>query len=473
MRPTRGSTRSLRPERLAAVCIFGALFAACDTVTPTPTPDDEPPGEGSPDPLPPGGGPWAFVATFDGDPAGPSQQPIPPEFDFSVTHRTHPRNHDPLFDPFPADHGMDCGGPTPSLDPVPQHPVVTSHRTSGRRPDASFFVCRGHLMSSMGDVEGYSVSAFWPRQEFDFADGGVLEFDVNLTAAARSWWEIVIVPRDQLRVGAARVWLPIDETYPEDRILLDFNGGKRRLEVGTADVDPLGWIAGESDWASWADLHPDDPANSDRRIRRRMRLEVTETSLTWSIDRGDGSMDSLAVALPDGLPFTRGLVVFKTHAYTPRKDGNLDTYTFHWDNLRFTGPVVGRYESFETEELVYLQSNGNRAIGERRSVSIDLPALGAGAGPPVLFGQVHNAMRGQVRLKINGGEERVVDPFEETGHNCNAPGWTSFRVPLTVGDLKVGPNTFEWIIGPRPSCVADWVWDGFSIKGLEVQSLLH
>ena len=35
-------------------------------------------------------------------------------------------------------------------------------------------------MLSMGEVEGYSVTSFWPRQEFDFANGGVLAFDVNV-----------------------------------------------------------------------------------------------------------------------------------------------------------------------------------------------------------------------------------------------------------------------------------------------------
>lgn len=453
-----------RTSPILTTLLLVSAGAGCETISP--------PGDGIDDPQPPElpgdgtGGPWAFEATFEGDPAGPSQQAIPEIFDFSVTHRTHPRDHAPSFEPFPADHDMQCAGPNPSLDPLPQHAVVTSHLSSGRRPDASFFICRDHLMSSMGDVEGYSVSAFWPRQEFDFSAGGVLEFDVNLTSAARSWWEVVIVPREQLRVGAARVWLPIDETYPSERILLDFSGGKRRLEVGTGGIDPEGWIGSASDWASWADLHPNDPGVSDRRVRRRMRLEISDQYLVWSIAQADGTLDSLTLDLPSGLPFDRGLVVFKTHAYTPRKDGNLDSYTFHWDNIRFSGPVVGRYESFETEELIYLQANGSRAIGDRREARIDLPRVGSS---PVLFGQVHSPMDGQVRLRVNGGPVRTIDALAGTGNPCHASGWTSFRVPLEPADLVVGENTFEWIIGPRSPCVPDWVWDGFSIKGLEVQ----
>ena len=75
----------------------------------------------------------------------------------------------------------------------------------------------------------------------------------------------------------------------------------------------------------------------------------------------------LLYAVPGGLPFSQGLVVFKTHAYTPEKDGNVNAYTFHWDNIRFTGPVIGRYESFEANDVVYLQDNGDREIGEQES----------------------------------------------------------------------------------------------------------
>ena len=34
----------------------------------------------------------------------------------------------------------------------------------------------------------------------------------------------------------------------------------------------------------------------------------------------------------------------------------------------------------------------------------------------------------------------------------------------------VGDNTLRWTIGPRPACAAgQWWWDGFSVKGVEIQ----
>ncbi|MEZ5286856.1 MAG: hypothetical protein R2712_19015 [Vicinamibacterales bacterium] len=338
---------------------------------------------------------WAFEETFDGlNPASPSQSMLPRTFDYVVTHRTHPSTPDGVdaagsYGTFLADHGPDCGAPDA------QHTVAgTTHRSNTAAPDPSFFICRDHMMSSMGDVEGYSVSAFYPRQEFDFAAGGVLEWDVNLnTPHARSWWEIMITPRSELQLGAARDWLPIDETYPADRIVLVFSDrSSREVEVGRGAIPPGGVTASGGDWAGWDVRNPGDPALTDRRIRRRMRLELTAGTLRWSIQRADGSWDALSVPLPAGLPFTRGLVAFKTHAYTPQKDGNRHLYTYHWDNIRFSGPRLEPFVGYEAGGVVNLESNGSTPIGTTRTQPLELPRVGAA---PVLIGQTHGGLVGR------------------------------------------------------------------------------
>jgi hypothetical protein len=412
---------------------------------------------------------WAFEETFDYNPASPSQALLPSNFDFAVTHRTHPKEHFHAFDSYLADHGNDCSGPDPSISPLPQHLVTTSHFSNGASPDESFFICKNHMMSSMGHVAGYSVTAFWPRQEFNFNNGGILEFDVNINDNhPRSWFEIMIVPRSQLKVGAAPENLPIDETYPEDRIVLQyFYNNKRTIHVGTGAIDPDGVIVKESDSnaAVWRIKYPNDPANDDRRIRRTMRIVLEENKITWSIEKEDGSFDNLVASIPGGLPFTQGLVVFKTHAYTPEKDGNYDNYTFHWDNIRFSGLVVGLYENFEADDIVYLQTNGDRQIGEQETITINLPHIG---NNPVLFGQVHSPKEGQVLLSVNGRPDIVVSPYNYY-FSCSSSGWNSFQLPIDPDWLVVGANTFTWTIGPRPNCAEDWLWDGFSVMGLEVQ----
>ena len=460
-------THDRRPRLRLALLAF-ALIVPLLVVAPSAT------GEAQESPAA-----WALYETFDGDPAAPSQAMLPDTFDYVVTHRTHPQEHFTRLMQFPADHGDNCAGPNPEVSPLPTHIVTTDQLGSGAAPDESFFICKNHMMSSMGDVGPYSISAFWPRQEFNFTDGGVLEFEVNMNAGHRnrSWWEIMIVPRDQLRVASGPLDSAIDETYPADRIVLDFRRQVRRVKVGADVVAPNGWIANERqwnqwDWAWWSDLYPDDPALADRRVRRTMRVQFLADQIVWGIETEDGSFDEFVVDVPGGMPFDQGLVVFKTHAYTPNKDGNTDTFTFHWDNIGFDGPVVGRYDVAHASDVVYLQRNGHRPVGDTQTVTVDLTE-DAIANNPVLFGQVHQHKHGQVLLSINGGPNLTVDPYEFDPDGCpngQWNDWRSFRMPLDPAMLQPGTNTLTWTVGPRPACAdGSSLWDGFSVKSLQVQ----
>ena len=421
---------------------------------------------------------WALEETFDGDPPAPSQDLLPRNFDYVATHRQHPQEQFTRDYPaFPADHSEDCTGPDPNLSPLPQHSVITRQDSNGTSPDKSFYICKNHMMSAMGEVAWYSNSSFWPRQEFDFSDGGILEFEVsmNLGHGQRVWWEVLIAPRDQMRAGTASPESAIDERYPADRIVLNFSELVRHIRVGSGALDPEGWQVDERqfgpfDWSYWNALHPDDPALSDRRIRRTMRISLDNDQIIWAIEMADGNFDEYIVPLPEGLPFTRGLVMFKTHAYTPTGHGNFDTYTFHWDNIRFDGPSVGHYHAYPADDVVYLQANGNRPIGDTETVRITLPEIGPN---PVLFGQLHGSLRGQVRLSINDLPDVEIIPYEYTLDNC-ASGewrdWKSFRLELDPAWLQVGENTLTWRVGPRPDCAVnpDW-WNGYSAKFLQIQ----
>lgn len=423
---------------------------------------------------------WALEETFDGNPDAPSQSLLPASFDYVATHRTHPQEHfTKVFDPFLADHALDCTGPNPDISPLPQHLIDTSQSSDGSQPDKSFFICRNHMMSAMGQVGPYSSTAFWPRQAFDFSNGGILEFDVNINLGhgQRNWWEILITPREQLRVGSAGPSSAIDERYPRDRIVLDFNELIRHIRVGRDELDPNGWDVderqfGQFDFLRWNNLHPDDPALTDRRIRRKMRISLNDDQIIWAIEMEDGNFDEFAVDLPNGLPFTQGLVLFKTHAYTPvQSAGNVDTYTFHWDNIRFDGPVTGRYQTYVADDVVYLQRNGNRPIGDTVTVNVELPAVGEN---PVLFGQLHQPLNGQVMLSVNGSPDVEVNPYDYPEQNCVSGqwrDWMSFRLPLNPELLVAGNNTLTWRVGDRPACAqgrGDW-WDGFSAKFIQIQ----
>ena len=253
--------------------------------------------------------------------------------------------------------------------------------------------------------------------------------------------------------------------------MLVFQDSKRTIQVGRGALDPDGVLLDASEDYGWEQNHPGDIANVDRRVRRKMRVVMDDGRLIWSIETANGSFDSYQVDVPGGLPFTRGLVIFKTHAYTPEKEGNFDAYTFHWDNIRFSGPEVGRYEVYEASKPVSLETNGNRPIGDRQTIAIELPESPVNLGHgPMLFGQIHSALRGQVMLSINGRTPIAVHPYSYSENDCTTEDWHSFRLPLDASLLRSGDNTFTWIVGPRPACAgSDWPWDGFSVKGLEIQ----
>ena len=420
---------------------------------------------------------WAFEETFDGlNPSSPSQDLLPRTFDYSVTHRNHPSHPEGPFgedvdhwSEYPADHGMDCSAPPT------QHPVKwTTHTSNNSSPDKSFFICNNHMMSSMGQVDGYSVTNFWPKQEFDFSQGtGVLEFDVNINPAGRFWKEILIAPKEEMKIAPAEDWLPIDETYPKNRIVFTLSDKSARdIKVGTGALAPNGWLTrsdgccGFTEWAyDWIG-GPNDPALTDRRIRRKNRIEITNNSISWGIQKADGTFHTIKADFPQGIPFKRGLVMFKTHSYTPDKADNFNLFTVHWDNIRFNGPKLPPYENFEIGEIVNLEANGNVPIGSTKTVSLDLPKVGPN---PAIFAQIQQPNKGQVLLSINGNPNLSLTDKMDLIDNCNAGGWTSVRVPVDPTQLKVGTNTFKWTVGPRPSCVSSWTWDGFAVKDFEVQ----
>ena len=421
----------------------------------------------------------AYEQTFDGDPGAPSQALLPSSMDFVATHRTHPQEQfTKAYTPYLADHGDDCAGPNPDVVPLPQHYVYTRQDSDGANPDQSFFICKNHMMTALGEVDPYSNSAFWPKQEFDFSDGGTLMFDVNINLGfgQRVWWEVMITPRDQLKAGAAPLQSAVDETYPLDRIVLQFREGVRAIRVGSDALAPDGWLVDERhfyqyDFAYWKDLHPLDPALNDRRIRRTMRVRLEDNRITWGIETEGGTFDEFTVDIAEGLPFDRGLVIFKTHAYTPVFHNNFDSYTFHWDNIRFDGPVVGRYEAYPADNVVYLQRNGDRPLDDTQTVNIDLPNVGRN---PVLFGQVNAMLPGQALVSINGSPEQAIVPYQFADGQCSSGewrDWTSFRMALDPQWLQPGVNTLRWRVGPRPACASgqpNW-WNGYSVKFLQIQ----
>lgn len=218
-----------------------------------------------------------------------------------------------------ADHDMTCGDPS------------TQRTVSGANPASSFYVCRDHLMTAVGDWSGYSVAWFTPDQTFSTERS--VSWDVNVTdLKARQWWEVTIVPAGfnsgvpSCPQCSATTWLPTGlPNYPAQSVVIGNGpfGGSFKVLSDRDDIGPLAWrgICGQ--------FAVDSTACASKTIRR-----------TFSItDNDDGTLTlsafnrvwTFAGSFPDEFN-----VVFKDHNYTPDKDGRPVGYTWHWDNIAIT-----------------------------------------------------------------------------------------------------------------------------------------
>jgi hypothetical protein len=220
-----------------------------------------------------------------------------------------------------GDHDLNCGGPD-------------TQRTIRRsNPSESFYTCRDHMMTSIGDTSGYSTGWFAPKQTF--ASGTQVSWDVNVTdLGARQWWEVSIVPASfNSGVPSCPQCSVVDWLSPSPSGLPAYPAGSVVVGKGpfgnNFSVHANGKTFNPSDWQKvcgdpWA-LDPEGCAS--KAIRRTFTIRDNgNNTLTLS---AFGKSYTFAGSFPSG-GFN---VVFKDHNYTPDKDGVPVGHTWHWDNI--------------------------------------------------------------------------------------------------------------------------------------------
>jgi hypothetical protein len=195
---------------------------------------------------------------------------------------------------------------------------------------------KAHLMTTMADVDGYSVVWFKPAVTFTDAAHNTVSWDVNVTdLGGRQWWEVAIVPTSAPDVTAHRdvADIPNLPVYPAGSVVVgngpfggEFNiwaANDQRVYDNTfcnrvdrpSSIDPEGC----QDRAKRRTFTVTD--NDNNTVTVTMKTEEGVQLGTWTVP-GD---------FPDDYK-----VVFKDHNYTPSKDFNgiqPIRYTWHWDNL--------------------------------------------------------------------------------------------------------------------------------------------
>lgn len=215
-----------------------------------------------------------------------------------------------------GDHDLNCGTPDTQR---------TIHRDE---VSESFFLCRDHLMTSIGDTDGYSTGWFSPRQTF--TSETAVTWDVNVTdLGSRQWWEMSIIP-ESFESGVPACphcsvisWLSPSPSglpaYPAGSVVV--GNTSRGFNVSTDGVDRK-----VQEFYEICMLDPEGCASKS--IRRPFSV----------IDNQDGTLTVefggfVTYTVPGSFPTDGFRVVFKDHNYTPDKDGLPVGYTWHWDSI--------------------------------------------------------------------------------------------------------------------------------------------
>ncbi len=216
-----------------------------------------------------------------------------------------------------ADHDLACGTPDTQRS-------VTSSREDFAT-DQLVYLCRDHLMTTMGDVDGYSIVWFSPDRVFDSAEFSTVSWDVNVTdLLKRQWWEVSIVPAGT-EFLATTDWLAdvanIGRYHP-DAIVVGNGpfGGNVNLSVNGVD-GYSGWQPVCGEWG----MDPEGCAS--KKIRRSFSVADNNNG-TVTVNFGGMFTRTVPGQLPSSFQ-----VYFKDHNYTPDKDGQPTGHTWHWDNI--------------------------------------------------------------------------------------------------------------------------------------------
>lgn len=214
-----------------------------------------------------------------------------------------------------GDHGNPCTPPSYTLEGLRTLQWEPNYTMAQRRAN-SFYQCADHMMTSMGDVDGYSLTWFTPNRTF--TNVRRVCWDVNLTYMGnRQWWKVGIVP-----TGEKELWSDVPAAdlgdHGPNTVVMQWNApaALRQVIVNNRVI---------------GDLY-DNGTNKATRFQNCMTDNGNNT-ITATQDRSTGR---LTATVPGSFPKGTVTVMFHDHDYTPNKSEipfQRPAYTFHWDNI--------------------------------------------------------------------------------------------------------------------------------------------
>jgi hypothetical protein len=247
-------------------------------------------------------------------------------------------NNAGIYGTWSADHDLACGD-AHSQRFISVNTEQDTTGANGWRPlvdsnvEQLMYVCRDHVMSSMGDVSGFSILWFAPKAVF--SDVNSVSFDVNLTNLGdRKWWKVGVVS-DALYNSTymASPWMNSGGVETPGHVVSDVGSCDCSLVLEGPDRLFATWsgaasTAGRQGMAVGSNKVP---CGADSGTDKMTRFPVSFTdndngTVTFNVN---GSSCTIAGSFPQ-CPCR---VVFLDQNYNPDKDGPVVGHTWHWDNI--------------------------------------------------------------------------------------------------------------------------------------------
>lgn len=354
----------------------------------------------------------------------PAPQPWQPKDWDLIVHARDARTWTQL-DPLEAMHGADCSAP-------PATHLVT-------RYDDAAFICRNHMMTAFFPG-GYGEIEFGPSQLADWSGGRkeiVSWHQSTFRTSARDWTDLLITPFDENLV------LP-NGTGP------DLKGRpKDAIHIEMCVCPPTTWDAFVVNNFQVTEIttNKDDTVESriaeSAVVRSHYQLEITSTHIRFGIpELGLYWVDRDIPALN----FTRGVVQFGHHSYTPDKEctpkpGVLSCTgdTWHWSDFFMSSSVPFT--------MLRGQLAASQYVGPDTPTTVSFPAA-APANSHLRFAAV-----GRISVSADGGATWTrVNPQPSELNPTGAwddGGFYSYWVPVPAGTSAVkfrGEKTYwsDW-----------------------------
>lgn len=239
-----------------------------------------------------------------------------------------------------GDHDMACGAPTTQRS-IHAHPTIDGGPRAGEdaRLEASelYWWCgpagpeSGHVMTGMGNIDGYTILAFSPHQSF--TNPRKVCWDVNLTDMGRKWFSVFVIPEADYQAHGGRLDYidgnSVDETAiinPAGAFQFLFREGVIEAQNGPTRV--------EEDWRSFITFD---------RVKRWKHCLTDNRNGTVLIEQERGPGEGIDAdgfyrkTVPGRFP-ANARVIFADDSYNPGKDEPTPaSLTWHWDNIFVTG----------------------------------------------------------------------------------------------------------------------------------------